>query len=172
MKTSVRNVAPGIRGLNTVQGYRELAPGDFVESVELTDDEHKNADSTGYFAFGKAAKTAETAAPAGAAAPTPTPTPAEELPNNVPKLKKIARDEGIDVGDATSSADLKAAITAGRATAAAGGITPPAPGPGDDLDNMADDDLRNTVAALTGKPASDYADTDRDELLKLARGEG
>jgi hypothetical protein len=80
MKTSVRNVAPGIRGLNTVQGYRDLAPGEFVESVELTDDEHKSADSTGYFAFGKAAKTAETAAPAGAAAPAP----AEELPNNVP----------------------------------------------------------------------------------------
>jgi hypothetical protein len=168
MKTSVRNVAPGIRGLNTVQGYRDLAPGEFVESVELTDDEHKSADSTGYFAFGKAAKTAETAAPAGAAAPAP----AEELPNNVPKLKKIARDEGIDVGTATSADDLKAAITAGRATAAAGGIAPPPPGPADDLDNMADDDLRNTVAALTGKPASDYADTDRAELLKLARGEG
>jgi len=167
MKTSVRNTAPGIRGLNTVQGYRDLAPGEFVESVELTDDEHKNAESTGYFVFGKGAKTAETAAPPG----TVTPPAAEPLPANVPKLKKIARDEGIDVGDAKSAAELTAAIEAGRAAKAAGGLTPPPPGPGDDLDNMADDDLRNTVAALTGKPVADYANTDRDELLKLARGE-
>jgi hypothetical protein len=161
-KTSVRNVAPGIRGLNTVQGYRDLAPGELVESVELTDAEYKSAESTGYFEFGTKAKKAPAAAPATSTA--------EPLPNNVPKLKKLARDEGIDTGDARSAADLKTAITAGRAAKAAGGIPTPTP-PSDDLDNMADDDLRNTVAALTGKPATDYADTDRAALLKLARGE-
>lgn len=160
-KTSVRNVAVGIRGLNLVDGYRDLAPGEFLESVELTAAELKSAESTGYFEFGKKAATAP---------PPPPPGAAEPLPNNVPKLKKIARDEGIDVGEAKSAAELTAAIEAGRAAKAAGGIPPVAP-PADDLDNMSDEDLRNTVAALTGKPATDYAETDRDALLKLARGE-
>lgn len=160
-KTSVRNIAVGIRGLNAVSGYRDLMPGELVDEVELTADELANAKSTGYFEFGKEAK----------AAPAPAePTADAPLPNNVPKLKKLARDEGIDVGTATSAADLQAAITAGRAAKAAGGI-PPVVAPADDLDAMADDDLRTTVAALTGKPATDYADTSRDDLLKLARGE-
>lgn len=158
-KTSVRNVAPGIRGLNLVSGYRDLAPGEFIESVELSAAEHKSAESTGYFEFGSKAKSA---AKAEAAATT-----GADLPNNVPKLKKLARDEGIDVGTAKSAAALQAAIVAGRAAKAP--PTPPVTPPSDDLDNMSDDDLRNTVAAITGKPAPDGAD--REALLKLARGE-
>ena len=160
-KTSVRNVAVGIRGLNTVAGYRDLAPGELVDEVELTSDELANAKSTGYFEFGKEAKAAP--APAGAAAPA-------ELPRNAPKLKKLAKDEGIDVSNAKTVDQLTAAIEAGRAAKAAGGIPPSTP-PADDLDNMADADLRNTVAALTGKPAADYESTSREDLLKLARGE-
>jgi pyruvate/2-oxoglutarate dehydrogenase complex dihydrolipoamide acyltransferase (E2) component len=158
---TVRNTSRGFRGLNTKGGYLELGPGETREGVELDDNELASAKRTGYFEFGaKAAKAASAAAPA---ADTP-------LPNNVPKLKKIARDEGIDVGNAKTVADITAAIVAGRAAKAT--IAPPAPPPtppADDLDNMADDDLRNTVAAITGKPATEYANTERDELLKLAR---
>lgn len=41
---------------------------------------------------------------------------------------------------------------------------------GDELDNMSDADLKTTTAALTGKPVEELPD-DRDQLLKLARGE-
>lgn len=162
-KTSVRNITVGIRGLNTVDGYRDLAPGELVESVELDEAERKSADSTGYFEFGAKAKAAPAAA-SGATAPA-------ALPRNAPKLKKLARDEGIDVGEAKTVDALVAAIETGRAAKTAGGIPPTGNPPADDLDNMSDDDLRNTVAALTGKPVTDYTDTERVALLKLARGE-
>jgi hypothetical protein len=169
----VRNVTRGFRGLNTKDGgYLELGPGQLAEGVELDDAELESAKRTGYFAFGKDAdSTADAAAALVASTPgaAPATPPGGPLPRNVTQLKKIARDEGIDVGDAKSADDLTAVITAGRAAKAAGGIPPINPGPSDDLDNMSDDDLRTTVAALTGKPATDYATTERDELLRLAR---
>lgn len=162
-KTTVRNTTKGYRGFHAVDGYVELAPGETRADVELSDAERKSADGTGYFEFGAAAKAAaRTAAPASNAAP---------LPNNVPKLKKLAKDEGIDLGTATTAKDITAAIVAARtAKAAAAPVVPPPPGPADDLDNMADDDLRTTTAAITGKSV-DELPTDRAELLKLARGE-
>lgn len=55
-KTAVRNVAPGIRGLHAVTGYRDFAPNEFAESVEMTAAELESAKRTGYFRFGTAAK--------------------------------------------------------------------------------------------------------------------
>lgn len=55
-KTAVRNIAVGIRGLNTVNGYRDLAPNELAEDVELTAAELESAKRTGYFRFGTAAK--------------------------------------------------------------------------------------------------------------------
>jgi hypothetical protein len=66
---------------------------------------------------------ADAATAAGKLVGSRAPTDGDELPRNVPKLKKIARDEGIDVGTATSADDLKAAITAERTARA----TPPSP---------------------------------------------
>jgi hypothetical protein len=159
--TTVHNLTAGFRGLNTEDGYLELAPGASAEGVTLNAAERKSAEATGYFKFGGAAPAADETADAGAA---------DALPRNAPKLKKIAADEGIDVGSATKVDDLIAAIEAGRAAKAGGGIPPSTP-PSDDLDKMADDDLRSTVAALTGKPVEEYANTERDELLKLARAD-
>lgn len=154
MATTVRNTTKGIRGLNTLAGYRDLAPGELAEDVELSDVERKNAESTGYFEFGKAAKAA------------PEPEQADALPRNAPKLKALAKAEGIDVGSATKVDDLVAAIEAGRTAKAAGGITPPVP-PVDDLDAMSDADLLVTVEAITGKAPPEGAT--REELLAAAR---
>ena len=160
--TTVRNVTRGFRGLNLADGtYLELGPGEMREGVELTAGERKSAEGTAYFEFGSAAAKEPAPAPAPGAA-------GAELPNNVPQLKKIARDEGVELGTAKKAADIKAAITAARAAKAAGGAPTPTP-PADDLDNAADDDLRVIVAGLTGKPVEDYATTERDELLRLAR---
>lgn len=54
-------------------------------------------------------------------------------------------------------------------------VTPAPPAaptpPTDDLDRMADDDLLNTAAAIAGKPVADLEGKDRDELLRIARGQ-
>lgn len=161
MKHTVRNIAPGPRGINAVSGYVEIAPGQSITDLELTEAEFESAKGTGHFEFGKGTK----------GAPAPTTKPAEntgDLPKNVMQLRKIARDEQIDLGDASSVADIQAAIVAGRAAkaaAAAGGG-----GQADALDAMDDDALRDTVAVITGKPAP--ADADRATLLTLARGTG
>ncbi len=152
----IRNTTKGIRGLNTEAGYRDLAPGELATDIELSDAERKSAERTGYFEFGSKAK----------AAPAPDAEP-DALPRNAPKLKKLARDEGIDVGEAKSVDDLTAAIEAGRAAKAAGGIPPATPAQPDDLDAMSDDDLRATVTAITGTAPA--ADADRAALLALAR---
>jgi len=55
-KYAVRNTTRGVRGLNTTGGYRDLEPGELAEGVELTEAEYRNAESTGYFEFGSAAK--------------------------------------------------------------------------------------------------------------------
>ena len=156
---TLTNTTAGPRGVHQDDGsYVELEPKQ-TRTVDLTDAEYASAKSTGYFVFGAAAAKE-------VAASTPTATGGDELPSNVMKLKKIARDEGIDAGEAHTVAELQAAITAGRAAKAGGGtgnITPP-----DDLDTLPDDVLRTTVQAITGKEPP--ADADRDALLKLARG--
>jgi hypothetical protein len=84
-KRSVRNVTGGIRGLNTMQGYRDLAPGELAEGVELSKAEYDSAKRTGYFEFGAAAeKEPEPAPPPPATPPAPSaplapPPPSDEL---------------------------------------------------------------------------------------------
>lgn len=161
-KTSVRNVAAGVRGFYLADGsYRELAPGVLADDLELSEAERNSAESTGYFEFGSAARATPEA-----------PVDPNALPTKVGELKALAQVEGIDVSNAKGAAELTAAIETERARRLAAGPIDGAPrGRADDLDNLADDDLRDTVAALTGKPVADFADTDRDGLLSLARGE-
>lgn len=161
---TVTNTAAGPRGINTVDGYAELAPGE-TRKVDLSAGEHAVASKLDYFTFGEG----------GAAAKAPSPPDNDgngegggSLPSNPMQLKAIARAESIDVTGLTKGDELKAAILAGRkakAAQAAGG------GASDDLDKMDDDTLRTTAAALSGKSVEELADQDRDALLKLARGE-
>lgn len=160
-KYTVRNSAQGPRGLHTVAGYVELAPGQTLENVEIDDGEHKSAESTGYFEFGAKAKAAAKADAVAAAGNTT----GDDLPNNMPKLKGIAKAEGVDLTGTTSVADIKSAIAAHRTAKASDASAQHT----DDLDAMSDDDLRNTVQAITAQPAP--ADADRTALLALARGE-
>lgn len=145
---SVKNTAPGIRGLNAVTGYTELAPGETREGVELTAAEFKSARSTGYFDFGDAPEPEETT---------------DDLDTTVAKLRDIAKAENVDLGTVTAKADIQAAIRAARDAKAN-----PAPA-ADDLDAMSDEDLRATVQAITGEAPA--ADADRATLLALARGQ-
>lgn len=159
-KHTVRNTAPGPRGINTTDGYRELAPNE-TATVELDDAEFKSASKTGYFHFDAQAKADAKADQAAASG--------EGLPSNMPKLKSIAKAEGVDLTGKTSVADIQKAILDARAAKVdAANATPPAP-PSDDLDNMDDATLRTTVQAITGEEPA--ADADRETLLKLARGQ-
>jgi len=157
-KHTVRNTAPGPRGLHAAQGYIELAPGQTLSDVEMDDHEYESAKGTGNFHFDTAAKRDAKADQAA--------TSGEGLPSNPMQLKQLAKSEGIDVGGATKAADLQAAILAGRKAKAESGTGGEQ---SDDLDNMSDDDLRATVQAITGNAPA--ADADRDTLLKLARGQ-
>lgn len=165
-KYTVRNIAAGPRGLNTGakgEQYAELAPGQTLHDVELSDAEHASAERTGNFQFGAKAKAAEKQDAAAAAG--------EGLPNNMPKLKSIAKAEGVNISGVNTVADIQKAILDARATKAAeAAAQPPAP-PSDDLDNMDDPTLLATAAAITGKPVAELDGKDRDELLKLARGQ-
>ena len=158
-KYTVRNTTNGYRGLNAVSGYVELNPGETRENVEMTDAEYKNAVGTNYFAFGSDA----TAAGADGEG--------DDLPSTHKELDKLAADEGVTFSEGTKTvADKQAAITAARG----GGSTTPTDGGGaqpDELDKMNDDDLRTTAAAISGKTVDELKDTDRDGLLKLARGQ-
>jgi len=144
-KTAVRNVAPGIRGLFLVTGYRDFAPNEYAESVEISAPEMASAKRTNYFRFGDAAK------------PDPKAEPAEEI-------ERLENPTASVTGGSTLTGD----------GAAGGGSAPPAGAAGggstDELNKMSDVDLKTTTAALTGKPVESLPD-DRDELLKLARGE-
>jgi hypothetical protein len=163
-KYTVRNTQAGIRGLNTVSGYRDLAPGETAENVELTTAEYESAKRTNYFAFGA---DAEAAAGEGGEG--------DALPGTHAELDKLAGSmPGFSFPDGTRTvADKQAAITAARAATAdgTGGGVPTPTAPTDDLDNMSDDDLRNTASAISGKPVAELTDTSREDLLKLARGE-
>lgn len=163
-KGAVRNTQRGIRGLNTVNGYRDLAPGEMVESVELTEAEHRNAETTGYFEFGDSGG-------GGRGDPDkPKADDADDLDTTMDGLEAIAKAEAIDLsgiaGTGTNGrvlkSDVQAAIRAAREAKAN-------PAKADDLDNMDDATLRVTVQAITGKEPP--ADADRAALLKLARGQ-
>lgn len=163
-KYTVTNNAPGPRGLNTGEngaGYLELAPGQTVENVVLNDAEHASADEAGYFTFG--GKVADPAK-APAAPKAPGDTDGDGLPNNMPKLKGIAKAEGVDLTGKTTVAEMQAAILAARKAKA-----DQANAPADDLDKLDDNTLLATVAAITGKPVADLEGTDRAGLLALAR---
>lgn len=174
-KHTFLNTAAGPRGINAIDGYAELAPGE-RRSLDVSDAELKAAERAGYFDIGGKAPAPGTATGATGAGGGPLDRDASgaaggSLPGNVMKLKKIARDEGIDVGDAKTVPTLQAAITAARtAKATAGGGTTTGTG-NDDLDTLDDETLRTTTAALLGKPV-DGLPTDRGELLELARGVG
>ena len=159
-KETLTNTDKGPRGVNTADGaYVEIAPGQSL-AVDITGSEKKALETAGYFGFGKsAAAAAVKAQEQGGDAP---------LPRNVTQLKKIARDEGIEIGDAKTADALQAAIVAGRKAKTTTPTPPPAPTV--DLDAMDDNTLKTTVSAITGKPVADLPD-DRAELLKLARGE-
>lgn len=154
--TSIRNTSPGVRGFHTVDGYRELAPNESLESVVFSADEYKSAEATGYFSFDGTTGDDEGGADES--------KPLADM--KVADLEALAKDEGIDLTNAKSKADKVAAIEAAREAKAAGGIPATTPAT-DDLDAMSDADLATTVAALTGKPAPEGAT--RDELLALAR---
>lgn len=157
-KQTVRNTSGGYRGLNTVGGgYVELSPGQTVEGVDLSDAELASAKDAGYFEFG-----------GKATAPADDDGGKSLDKMNKAELEAVAAAEGVDLSAATNQAGRVEAIEAAR-KAAAGGITPGAAAPADDLDNMSDADLRTTVAAVTGKPETDYTDTSREDLLALAR---
>lgn len=92
----VRNTTKGIRGLNTLAGYRDLAPGELATGIELSDAERKSAESTGYFEFGKAAK----------AEPKPEPVVEPVEPSPVETVRAA------DDLDAMSDADLRVTVEA------------------------------------------------------------
>ena len=92
----VRNTTKGIRGLNTLAGYRDLAPGELATDIELSKAERASAESTGYFEFGKAAAsepTADEPVPSAEPSPVDTPRAADDL-------------------DAMSDADLRTTVEA------------------------------------------------------------
>jgi hypothetical protein len=156
----VTNTGKGLRGLNTVDGYVEIDPGSTLRGVQLAPAELKSAERTGYFKIvgeGKAPATDEHE------------DDGEGLPSNVPKLRKIAKEEDVDVSGATSAADYQRLILAARADKAAKAGSGNQGG-GDELDRMDDATLRNTVQALTGTAPAEGAD--RATLLALARGQG
>lgn len=164
VKRSVHNITKGIRGLNGLTGYVELEAGETRPDVEMTEAEFENAKRTGYFEFdGSGSGTSDQAKAAEAAA--------DELPGTHKLLDKLAADEVPPIvfgAEVKTVADKQAAITAARTARAA----PAATGggaQGDELDRMSDDDLRNTAAAIAGKPVTELADMDRDALLALAR---
>lgn len=155
-KVTVRNTSPGFRGLNTETGYVELPAGGSAE-VELSAAERKSAEKAGYFEFGGSAPADDEGGDKALADMTKA------------ELEATATAEGVDISGAKNNAERVAAIETARAAAGGGGGIPPITPPADELDKMSDDDLRNTVQAITGKPAP--ADADRNALLKLARGE-
>lgn len=55
-KVTITNTAPGARGVRKPNGELVmLERGETVEDFDISDDERKDAEKTGYFEFGKAA---------------------------------------------------------------------------------------------------------------------
>lgn len=100
VKTTLKNISAGFRGIYQADGtYVEFGPGE-EKPVILSKGEHD--DLPEYF---------EKAGASGVA---------EDLPaKKVAELKEIARVEEIDLGDATSKADIIASIELSREAKAA-----------------------------------------------------
>lgn len=156
---NVKNISTGIRGFHSTEGLVEIAPGQVAEGVEISGAELKSAKRTGWFEIdGDADEGGEGGEQ----------QQADDLDTTVPKLREIAKGEGVDLSGMTSKADIQGAIRVARASKPAGGTG----SGGDELDAMDDATLRSTVQAITGKSEADVADLDRAALLALARGEG
>lgn len=156
---TVRNTQKAVRGFyDGDTKYHELAPGASVEGVPMTKAAYDNVKSTGYFEFDGEAPTDE--AEGGNA-------DADGLPETKAELEALATAEGIDLstiaGTGANGNVLKADIVAAIEAKRAGGQ------PSDDLDEMSDADLLDTVKVLTGQDAP--AGATREQLLALARGE-
>lgn len=160
---TVRNTAPGVRGFHDASdGYLELEPKGSASGVRFTEAEYESAKRAGLeIEAGDTTGDDETDDQAVVGAKAYDEITANDL--------RAALDE--KQVQYASNADKRALYDLYTAsfTAPAGGVPPVTPPPGDTLDNMSDDDLRDTVKALTGTDAPEGAD--REQLLKLARGE-
>lgn len=151
----IKNISTGIRGVNAVDGLVEIGAGQTATDVEMTDGELRSSARTGWFEID-----GSTDAPAEG--------PADDLDVTVPKLREIAKLEEVDLQGLTAKGDIQGAIRAARTVKA----EQAGKGAGSDaIDEMDDATLLTTAAALTGKPESELQGKDRDELLRLARGE-
>lgn len=149
---NIKNISSGIRGFNAESGLVEIAPGQTAEDVEISDAELKSSGRTGWFEIDGSTDAPDTG-------------PADDLDATVPKLREIAKAEGVDLSGLTSKADIQGAIRIARAAKESGATG------GDAIDDMDDATLLTTAAALTGKPEAELQGTPRDELLRLARGD-
>lgn len=149
---NIKNISTGIRGFNAESGLVEIAPGTTAEGVEISDAELRSSARTGWFEIDGSTDAPETG-------------PVDDLDTTVPKLRELAKAEGVDLSGLTSKADIQGAIRIAREATASGGNG------GDALDDMDDATLLTTVAAVSGKPEAELQGKPRDELLRLARGE-
>lgn len=158
-KISIKNTARGLRGVHTVDGFLYVEPGKTAD-VEVDSANLAAVKAKSYFELSGEQETDE---------PEPEGEQGDGLDDKtVAELDQIIADESVAVPEQGTGndgrvvkADKVAAIRAKRAA--------PAIETSDELDAMSDDDLRATVAAITGtEPA---ADADRATLLTLARGE-
>jgi hypothetical protein len=161
---TVRNTSPGVRGFYDVEsGYVELEPGKSASGVRFTEAEYESTTRTAAFDIGTGD------APAADDQADDTPAGAKAYADITAKDIKAhldAQNPPVAYESDANKAALYALYTGTFAAPASQPVTPP---PGDTLDKMSDDDLRDTVKALTGEDAP--ADADRDALLALARGE-
>jgi hypothetical protein len=151
---NIKNISTGIRGFNAESGLVEIAPGQTAEGVEISDAELRSSARTGWFEIDGSTDEPDTG-------------PVDDIDTTVPKLRELAKAEGVDLSGLTSKADIQGAIRAARTVAA----DKAAGGGASDLDAMDDATLLTTAAAITGKPEAELQGSDRDELLRLARGE-
>jgi hypothetical protein len=161
-KYTVRNIAPGVRGFHDHNdGYLELDAGKTASEVVFSEGEYESAKRTGAFELEHDGDAASDDKGDDQGKALDDMTTAELQAEGVDE----AAISGTGAQGKVKNSDRVAAIEAKRAAPA----TPPAAPSGDTLDAMGDDDLRATVAALTGSEPP--ADADRDTLLRLARGE-
>lgn len=101
-KTTIRNNAPGARGVRDNSGNLVMIEAGQSADVELSEDEKKDAEATGYFAFGSDAEAIEDAG-----------DDLSKLSNS--RLRAIAEAEGIAVETDDNKADLVRKIEEARA---------------------------------------------------------
>lgn len=158
---TVRNMAQGPRGFHDEKtGYAELDPGQTATDVRFTDVELASAQAIiGLEITAGGVPPTDTNAQAAVGAKAYDEITAKDI--------KAALDEKGVTYDA--GADKKALYDLYAGSFGPAGDAPVTPPANDQLNLMADDDLRETVKALTGEEPP--ADADRETLIKLARGE-